>query len=374
MRENTKLKSYQLTELSSLKVYGRTTGCLSPLTMFWTGTALELNVTGSELWIEVEADYEIYEPWISILINSVPVGRQMITAGKHWICVFRTMNDKNIKNVRIIKDVQAMSADPECCLQIHTVKSDGEFMPIEEKPCKIEFIGDSITSGEGAIGAKTEEDWIPMWFSAINNYAYMTAQVLNADYRIISQSGWGVYTSWDNNPHGNIPDYYEKVCGLLTGEKNQALGAFDENNFIIWQPDFIVVNLGTNDAGAFNNPKWTDEATGESHQQRLMEDGSFHKEDLRAFINAAEKFLKRLRNCNHNAYIIWAYGMIGDCMLPAIRSAIEEYRQETGDKKVSLLKLPDTTMETIGARQHPGKLAHQAAAKELIDYIRNLIS
>ena len=38
--------------------------------------------SGSELWIEVEADYDIYEPWINIVINSVPVSRQMLTSGK----------------------------------------------------------------------------------------------------------------------------------------------------------------------------------------------------------------------------------------------------------------------------------------------------
>ena len=372
MKENENLQVYALTDVKNLKVHGRTTGCLSPLTLFWTGSAIELNAKGSELWIEVEADYDIYEPWISISINSAFVSRQMLTAGRYWICVFRGMNENAIKNVRIVKDVQAMSGDPGCSLKIHAVKFDGEFLPIEEKPYKIEFIGDSITSGEGTIGAKAEEDWIPMWFSAINNYSFMTAESLNAEYRIISQSGWGVFTSWDNNIHANIPEYYEKVCGLVTGEKNEVLGAFNENDFDSWQPDVVVVNLGTNDGGAFNQPEWKDEVTGETRKQRINEDGTFNEKDLADFEAAALHFLIKLRKYNKKANIVWVYGMLGIPMMPAIYRAVDAYTKKTGDKKVSVFQLPNTTEETVGARSHPGILAHEKAAKALTEYIKEI--
>lgn len=373
MKENTNLKQRLLSEVEHLKVHGRTTKSLSPLPLFWTGSALELNVSGSELWIEVEADYDAYEPWICVLINSFPVSRQMITASRHWICIFRGMNENTVKNIRIIKELQAMNGDPACSLQIHAVKHDGAFQPVEEKPYKLEFIGDSITSGEGAIGAKQEEDWISMWFSGVYNYAAMTAEALNADFRIISQSGWGVMTGWDNNPHSNLPQYYEKVCGLLTGEKNKALGALEEHDFSSWQPDAIIVNLGTNDGGAFHSPEWKDPVTGISHKQRLKEDGSFHEDDLKAFEMAVENFLSLLRNRNKNAELVWAYGMVGSPMFPAISHAVENYRMQSGDERVSILQLPDTTEETIGARYHPGIPAHKKAAEVLSIYLKKLL-
>ncbi|MEK4208529.1 MULTISPECIES: SGNH/GDSL hydrolase family protein [Paenibacillus] len=374
MKQNTNLKVHTLADIEHLKIHGRTTGLLSPLTLFWTGSAVELNVKSSELWLEVEADYDVYEPWISILINSVPVSRQMLVAGRYWICVFRGMNDRVVNNIRIVKDVQAMSGDPGCSLQIHAVKMDGKFLPVADKPHKIEFIGDSITSGEGSIGAKAEEDWIPMWFSAINNYTRMTADALNAEYRVISQSGWGVLTSWDNNPHGNIPDCYEQVCGLLTGAKNEALGAFQEHSFETWQPDVVVVNLGTNDGGAFQSPEWKDEVKGESHKQRLNEDGTYHEDDIQAFVDAAEKFLMKLRKNNQHAHLVWAYGMLGIPMMPAIYRAVDVYSKKTGDKQVSVLQLPNMTDETIGARSHPGALAHEQAAKELTGYLKGILA
>ncbi len=372
-KTNERLKVHALTDMKHLKVHGRTTGCLAPLTLFWTGSAVEINARGTELWMEVEVEYDTYEPWISILVNSAHVSRQMLTAGRYWLCVFRGMSGDAIKNVQIIKDVQAMSADSGCCLQIHAVKGDGEFLPVAEKPYKLEFIGDSITSGEGAVGARAETDWISMWFSAIDNYSTMTAAALNADYRIISQSGWGVLTSWDNNPRCNLPDYYEQVCGVLTGEKNEALGATDAHDFNSWQPDVVVVNLGTNDWGAFHSPAWTDEATGRIYKQRLKEDGACHEEDLKAFEHAVERFLAKLRHNNPQAHIVWAYGMLGIPMMPAIYRAANAYAQRTGDRKVSIFQLPSTNDETVGARRHPGRKAHEKAAQELSEYIKGLL-
>ncbi len=373
MRENEKLKVYTLPDVENLKVHGRTTGCLSPLTVFWTGSGIELNAKGSELWIEVEVDYDMYEPWISIVINSAPVSRQMLIAGRYWVCVFRGMDENIVKNIKIVKETQAMNDDLECYMQIHSVKFDGEFLPMKEKLYKIEFVGDSITSGEGIIGGKQEDDWISMWFSAVDNYSTMTANALNAEHRIISESGWGVLTSWDNNPHFNIPQYYEKVCGILTGEKNEALGAFKDNDFDSWQPDVVVVNLGTNDGGAFTSPEWRDEVTGEAHKQRLNEDGTFNEEDLKAFENAVYNFLVKLRKLNKNANIVWVYGMLGIPMLPSIYRAVDTYTKDAGDIKVSVFQLPNTTDETVGSRQHPGILSHEKAAKELTGYLKSIL-
>lgn len=373
MRENEQLKQYEIAQIKNIKIHGRTAKNRQPLTLFWTGSGLEFNAKGSELWIEAEADYELYDSWISILINGEPVSRLMITAGRHWICLFRGMNREVVKNVRIVKEVQAMNGDPGCKLQFHAVRFDGELLPVEERPYKIEFIGDSITSGEGSIGAKQEEDWVPMWFSAVENYAAIAAKELNADYRIVSQSGWGVLSAWDNNPHSNIPSIYEKVCGSLAGESNRRLGALEENDFSVWQPDIIVVNLGTNDNGAFYNPPWKDESTGKVQKQRLNEDGSYNEEDLRTFEMAVEHFLVKLRKYNPKARIVWAYGMMGIPLMPAIYRAVDEYRKNYSDRKVSVFQLPNMTEETVGARQHPGKTAHRRAAAELVDYLKQYL-
>ncbi len=136
----------------------------------------------------------------------------------------------------------------------------------------------------------------------------------------------------------------------------------------------MVVNLGTNDGSAFHSPEWKDEETGETHKQRLNEDGTLNEEDLHAFEDAAEKFLIKLRKNNPNAHIVWAYGMLGIPMMPAIYRAVDAYRKNTGDHKVSAFQLPNMTDDTVGARNHPGALAHEQTARELAGYLKGILA
>ena len=362
------VKRYTLPEVPHL-VHGRTNGSLTPLTLFWTAAGLELNVRGSELWVEFTADWDIHEPWYSFMVNGEFFSRRMAQKGTERVCVFRGMDPEKVKNVRIFKDTQAMNADPESVLQINAVATDGEFLPVPERNLKIEFIGDSITSGEGDIGAKAETDWISMFFSAENNYAVMVSRALNADIRVSSQSGWGVCCGWNNDPNSAIPPIYGQLCGLLSGEKNIALGAKEPYDFTKWQPNYVFINLGTNDCGAFSQPAWTDETTGETFQNRRTEDGKLNPEDEARFAHGATAFLKQLRGYYPNARLVWIYGMLGLELAPALQKAIDDYRAETGDANAEFLSLTDD-LKNRGCRDHPGVGAHRTAANELIAYIK----
>ncbi|MCH4190711.1 MAG: SGNH/GDSL hydrolase family protein [Butyrivibrio sp.] len=367
------LKEYDLTQIENYRVWGRTTRERNPLTLFWTGAALELNMRASELWVEVRSDYDTYEVWMDIVINHVLTQRFMVPRGRSRLCVYRMMNAEEVRNVRIIRDTQAMSDDPGTRLQILKLATDGSFESVPEPQIKLEFIGDSITSGEGATGARSEQDWISGCFSAVDNYAFMTAAALNAEYHSISQSGWGIHCAWDGNTYHAIPKYYEQICGLLQGSENRRLGAFEHWDFASWQPDVIIMNLGTNDAGSFDQPDWTDPQTGITHTMRRDADGRMDKEDLAVFEQDACRFLKLLRKCNPESHIIWCYGMLGNELMPAIRMAAKSYAGESGDDRVEVLELPDTQGDGFGARSHPGHQSHTRTAEVLIQEIRRIL-
>ena len=63
MNTNPNLKTYALDEISHYKVHGRTDTTHFPLPLFWTGSGVEINVTGTELWIDLEVDFDFHEPW-----------------------------------------------------------------------------------------------------------------------------------------------------------------------------------------------------------------------------------------------------------------------------------------------------------------------
>ena len=373
MQKNTNLKTYSLKEVEHYKVHGRTEDDMYPLPLFFNGSGIEVNVTGSELWIDLEVDCDVHEPWIWTAINSAFMSRQMLLPGSYSICLFRSMSPEAVKNVKFMRELQAMSEDNSCHILVKGFQTDGFFLPVSDRRYKLEFIGDSITSGEGTYGANDDTDWIAMYMSSSRNYAVMVSDALDADYHLFSQGGWGVLSGWDNNPNSNIPSRYEKLCGLAGGEFNEKLGVSRPYHFEKWKADAIIVNLGTNDASAFNQPAFTGPVTGKTFKQRKNPDGSFNPDDLMRFEQAVIDFLAMIRKHNPDSHIVWTYGMLGYDLTLAITDAINRYQKQSGDENVAFLQLPNTTEETVGAHAHPGVKSHERAAKVLIEYLKPIL-
>lgn len=362
------LNSYDIQDVKNLKIHGRTVENASPLPLFWNHAGVEVNVTGSELWIDLEVDCGFHEPWIAYEINGALMSRQMLLADSKSICLFRSMTPGVVKNVKFYRELQAMHEDDNCHVLVKGFRTDGEFLPVSENAFKLEFIGDSITSGEGTYGATKDTDWLAMYMSSSRHYATIIEKAMNADVRIISQGGWGVYCGWDNDTRHNIPSIYEPVCGLAWGPYNKSLGATEKYDFSKWVPNAIIVNLGTNDATAFNTPPFDVPGVGICKQHKNA-DGSFIEEDAAKVKSAINNFLKMLRRCNPTSHIVWVYGMLGFDLEEIIKGEMEKYSKETGDTNIAYLPLPCVTEDTFGAHMHPGYKNHQEAARVLGAYL-----
>lgn len=365
------MHTYIPIEEQNINILGRTKKN-NPLPLFWTGSGVEFAVDGTELYFDFETDFEIHEQWIRIEINGYPMLRTSLVKGKSTVCAFYGLVAEEVKRVRLIKEVQPMRTDNSNKLLLCAIRSDGQLHAIEEKKYKLEFIGDSITSGEGMAGSTDMHVFASSIFSTWGHYALETGKKLNADVRILSQSGWGVCSSWDNVPRHTMPMYYEHVCGIVLGEANKELGAFEVNDFDEWKPDAVIVNLGTNDGFAFDNKPWIDE-NGIAYQQKRNPDGSLEKESTDRFEKAVYDFLVKLRDCNPKSYIMWVYGMIGRTMQTYIENALNKYAEDTKDEKVSFVLLPDLEEEWIGANNHPNQLSHRAAAEVVVKALKEVL-
>ena len=149
MKPNSNLKTYSLKDMEYYKIYGRTDETQYPLPLFFNGSGIEVNVTGSELWIDIDVDYDMHEPWIFTRLNNSFMSRQMLMSGSYSLCLFRSMSPDTVKNMKFFRELQAMSEDDSCHILIRGFRTDGFFLPVSNKKYKLEFIGDSITSGEG---------------------------------------------------------------------------------------------------------------------------------------------------------------------------------------------------------------------------------
>lgn len=332
------------------------------LPLLWPGSGAELHFTGGTLSFLLEADFETHEPWIAAAVDGAPMLRMPLNRGLNEVCVFRGMGEGRCRRVQLCKETQPTLDDPRQRLWLRGLCWEGgDFLPMPGPALRMEFIGDSLTSGEGLAGAREETAWVPAVFSASRTWAMRTAELLGAEPRLISQSGWGLRSGWDNNPNHALPDQYELVCGPA-GEE----GAREPHDFAGWQPDAVIVNLGTNDANAMEISAWHGPGGARFKQEATAE-------GLRLVEDAAAAFLERLRRCNPCAKLVWAYGMADERLRAQLEGAVARYREETGDGEAYYLPLPAATEETLGSRRHPGPVFHEACARTTAGFLREIL-
>ncbi len=189
------------------------------------------------------------------------------------------------------------------------------------KQHKIEFLGDSITSGMGVYAGNVQ-------VYSYHSYANMTADALDAEYYSVANSGWCF--SKILNAGNAIPTIYDK------NSHNYKLGDWD---FTEYMPDVVVINLGTND-------KFNTNAT-----------QAIYRSEIHLLLNT-------VRKNRPNAEIYWAYGMMDSTHEDWIQAAVEEFGAT--DSKVHFIHLP---INTAGMYGHPDIPGQQAAAKVLTEEI-----
>lgn len=113
-------------------------------------------------------------------------------------------------------------------------------VPTPAKTRRLEFIGDSLTAGYGIEGVNPC-DFSTETESSYETYAAIAARNLDAEAHVIAQSGKGIIQNYGGNLDGVMPDIWSRAS------TNSADPAWD---FSTWQPDAVMVNLGTNDFSA----------------------------------------------------------------------------------------------------------------------------
>ncbi len=113
--------------------------------------------------------------------------------------------------------------------------ADGFAVAPELTGINIEFIGDSISTGYGAL-APTGESRTKDNSDSSCSYAYQTAKILDAKYSVIARQGICVAATY--NTSDIMLNLYKKTCYY-----ESMSYAFQE------QMDVVVINLGTNDDG-----------------------------------------------------------------------------------------------------------------------------
>lgn len=336
-----------------LRLLGRMDASRTPVALDWTGSGLECAFHGSDLWAELEAPAFSPVMWMIVLADGKPVARFPVEPGIRFYPLVLGMEPANTRTITLMKETQCMPDSPEATVLLHSLRMKGDLEALPEHALKIEFIGDSLTSGEGSLAPRNNDEWISLWFSARGNYSWEACDVLDAERRILSQSGWGVNWDWEHNPDHTLPAHYEEICGVLRGPAAEKRGCTKPYDFSSWQPDVVCIRLLTNDHGGMN-------------QKNSFE------QDRDRVVEGAVAFLRMVRKNNPEAKIVWILPAT-DCHPELAEEAVTKAREE-GMEHLFTCTLPDYYREEdLGARWHPNAEYNRRAGRILADFLREKV-
>ena len=335
-----------------LRLLGRMDPAQSPVALDWTGSGLECAFHGTDLWAELEAPAFSPVMWMIVLADGAPVTRFPVEPGIRFYPLILGMEPQNTRTITLMKETQCMPDNPEATVLLHSLRMNGTLEELPVRDLRIEFVGDSLTSGEGALAPRGNDEWITPWFSARGNYSWVACNELNAERRILSQSGWGVCWDWEHNPEHTLTAHYEEIAGVLRGPAAEKRGCTKPYDFSAWRPDVVCIRLGTNDNNGMN-------------VRNSLE------EDRDRFVQGALGLLRRVRKNNPGAAVVWILPA-SDCR-PELPAEAVRLAREEGMDRLYTFALPDYHEEDTGARFHPNAEWNRKAGLLLAAFLREQV-
>lgn len=340
-----------------VKMIGRTHFYKDVLWLALSGSGVEFSFVGKKAVITLKGDAVASTgnnlARMGISVNGKRVIDDQVDQPLKTYTVFESEFEMEV-TVRITKLSEA--AMSTVGIQEIAVDAAEGIKPTLPKIHTIEFIGDSITCGYGIDDEHELHPFSTATEDVTKTYAYLTAEQLEADYSMVSYSGYGIITGYTENDQKLLthllPDYYEKV-GKSEGKFDDELLPQDIPwDFSAFTPDIIVINLGTND------------------DSYTKEDSSKQSEYALQYV----EFLKMVRRNNSSSHILCTLGIMGDRLYPFVKQAVDQYILETGDSKITTMKF-DVQQESDGYAVdfHPSQATHRKAAEKLAAQIRELL-
>lgn len=350
--------SYKPTE-DNVKPLGRTFYVDETLYCALSGTGVEFTFTGTKCSITVQGDSGSTsssnadnQARVAVYVNGERIIDDMVDNAEEVYDVFESETEKEV-TVSLVK----LSESANSTIGIKEIKATGSAIkPTPNKDMLIEFVGDSITCGYGVDDPDKNHHFSTKTEDVTKAYGYLTAQKLNADYSMVSFSGYGIISGYSGDGKKVaaqiVPPLYDKLGTTWTSNGTFA-PSYEEWDFSKRQPDVVVINLGTND-------------------DSYTKDNAELQEE---YCTAYTEFLKQVREKNPNAKILCVFGVMGDRLFPYVQKAVDNYTSETGDSNVSALKLdPQSGRDGYGADWHPSETTHQKVAEKVAEEINKILN
>lgn len=291
----------------------------------FTGTSLQVNIDKSWTYVQIDGG-EVKSK--SFTKNTLSYVVKNLAQGTHNVKIFAVEQTHRpiIKGFKIDSGAQT--------LPIGNVKN-------------IEFIGDSITEGY-CTSADNVDTGIVNNNSVLHSYAYKTGQKLNKNhnfgFNIVAFGGIAVgkgSTTKDNDWLSMPERYFKEREHIKATDISKEISLSIKNwDTTKYKPDYIVINLGTNDS----------------------------RTDATTFKTAYVNFINKLRNTYSGVTIF--------VMTPFNTTKANEIRQVVSTINNSKVILIDSSLWNIPAGSddlHPAPSAHDTASEKLYQVLDNYL-
>ena len=318
----------------AVRFVGRTDTSEPGVTQFsWSGSSIQFRFSGSQAAVRLDDQ----AGYFTLLVDGVLQPRLETTPGAKLYPVATNLaaGEHEIKLYRRTEGSFGVT-------RFLGVELEGGKLltPPAAAARRIEIIGDSISCGYGNEGADEHCNFSGSTENHYLTYGAIAARNLEADLITVAWSGKGVIFNYGSDKNEPLPTLYQRVL---------ATNAAPLWNFASWQPDVVIINLGTNDYSTGGDPSDTQ------------------------FTDAYVTFLATIRSKNPNAYILCLLptGLSGNDFATAkknIEAAVNQ-RQQAGDKNLGSYALPASIIDW-GCDYHPGDQTHAAMGAALTSELK----
>lgn len=350
--------------LPLVQLHGRTRLDGDCLFMNWTCSGLSVAHTGKVLKAQIRVlgekqhfppDAPMEYPWLGVTVDG---GEELVNRfecredGEYTIY---ESTDGKPHVIRLIK----LTENARGKLGITALTGDGALSaPACEKKLNIEFVGDSITCGFGNEAKNRDDLFDPAEENGWITYAATAARELGAEFNCVSVSGISANAPEKPMfPMKPMAELYAYTDRLYDDRLEQEPESWD---FASNHKDLVLVNLGTNDVNPVRFYKELEQAD---------------REEVH-FGVAYKQFIAKIRALNGpDTKIVCALGPMDYYLFDNIRTAVLEYREETGDENVTCLKLISINLMTegFGAVGHPSAKTHARVGHELAVRLKGIL-
>ncbi|MAN27498.1 MULTISPECIES: SGNH/GDSL hydrolase family protein [Mesonia] len=280
-------------------------------------------------------------------VDGNPLDRYQIS-GDLATTIKLSLKGEDFHQVKVIKATEASTGD----LYFLGAQANQIKALANTNDLKIEFIGNSITSGMGNDASDFpcgEGEWYDQ-HNAYWAYGPRVARGLQAKYMLSSVSGMGMYRNWNDEDQPVMPDVYRTLS--LDGDTTQLR---DFNQF---QPDLISICLGTNDL-----------SDGDGKKERQAFNAEKYEHNYSNFIKDLYKKYPSVKIALLTSPMIRKESEKGKMLLSSLKKIKAEFETH---HILALYEFEDVYQQ--GCSYHPSKEDHAKMAQQLIPFYKELLN